>query len=216
MRCWFCQNVKGKRTCPARAGELICARCCGTNRRVEIHCPEDCPYLHGEHDPRWESEASSVLSSLFAAQFVRLTEREADLLARLHIAVLKERAASGGLTDREALEVISTLAKTFETLSKGIVYEHASENPRLQAIVTRLGQALQDRKSWLPEASDRDVLEALERLSGGIKQFLDAGSGGSGRFVHKGYLDTAARLLRFGEAEPPLPTAPETRLIVEP
>ncbi|MCI0585647.1 MAG: hypothetical protein L0323_02260 [Planctomycetes bacterium] len=45
--CRYCHRARGKRTCPALGG-LICAACCGEHRRVEIACPQDCPYLGGE------------------------------------------------------------------------------------------------------------------------------------------------------------------------
>lgn len=45
--CVSCGQRKGKRSCPALGG-LICPKCCGTKRVVEIHCPPDCRYLSHE------------------------------------------------------------------------------------------------------------------------------------------------------------------------
>ena len=45
MKCLLCESRKGKRFCPAKAGQ-ICPVCCGTKREVEIDCPSDCVYLH--------------------------------------------------------------------------------------------------------------------------------------------------------------------------
>jgi hypothetical protein len=44
--CSYCQQRKGKRTCPA-LGAMICAPCCGRHRLQEIDCPSDCTYLGG-------------------------------------------------------------------------------------------------------------------------------------------------------------------------
>jgi hypothetical protein len=42
--CVYCQQRKGKRSCPALGG-LICSPCCGVHRIVRVPCPSDCAYL---------------------------------------------------------------------------------------------------------------------------------------------------------------------------
>jgi len=44
--CSYCQQRKGKRTCPALGG-TICSPCCGQHRLVEIVCPSNCFYPGG-------------------------------------------------------------------------------------------------------------------------------------------------------------------------
>lgn len=44
--CRYCQQRKGKRSCPALGG-TICTMCCGQHRLKEIDCPLDCTYLGG-------------------------------------------------------------------------------------------------------------------------------------------------------------------------
>ncbi|HET7502373.1 MAG TPA: MbcA/ParS/Xre antitoxin family protein [Kofleriaceae bacterium] len=44
--CKYCDQRKGKRSCPALGG-AICSQCCGQHRLVEIVCPSDCVYLGG-------------------------------------------------------------------------------------------------------------------------------------------------------------------------
>ena len=43
-KCVYCQQKKGKRSCPALKG-LICSGCCGEHRGRAIPCPTDCPYF---------------------------------------------------------------------------------------------------------------------------------------------------------------------------
>ncbi|MGH7275313.1 MAG: hypothetical protein ACREIQ_12795 [Nitrospiria bacterium] len=43
-KCVYCQQKKGKRSCPALKG-LICSGCCGEHRGRGISCPIDCPYF---------------------------------------------------------------------------------------------------------------------------------------------------------------------------
>jgi len=44
--CVFCEQRKGKRSCPALGG-AICSACCGQHRLSKIQCPTDCPHLGG-------------------------------------------------------------------------------------------------------------------------------------------------------------------------
>jgi len=44
--CAFCNQRKGKRTCPALQGS-ICSPCCGQHRLSKIECPSDCVHLGG-------------------------------------------------------------------------------------------------------------------------------------------------------------------------
>lgn len=44
--CSYCQQRKGKRSCPALGG-MICTPCCGQHRLQEIDCPSDCTHLGG-------------------------------------------------------------------------------------------------------------------------------------------------------------------------
>lgn len=44
--CAFCNQRKGKRTCPALHGS-ICSPCCGQHRLSKIDCPSDCIHLGG-------------------------------------------------------------------------------------------------------------------------------------------------------------------------
>jgi len=48
-QCVYCQQRKGKRSCPALGG-LICTQCCGEHRIVRISCPADCVYLGSGSD----------------------------------------------------------------------------------------------------------------------------------------------------------------------
>jgi hypothetical protein len=43
-KCIYCQQKKGKRSCPALNGQ-ICSGCCGEHRGRDIACPANCAYL---------------------------------------------------------------------------------------------------------------------------------------------------------------------------
>jgi hypothetical protein len=44
--CSYCEQRKGKRSCPALGG-TICSQCCGQHRLQDIDCPSACIYLGG-------------------------------------------------------------------------------------------------------------------------------------------------------------------------
>jgi hypothetical protein len=44
--CAYCQQRKGKRSCPALQSS-ICSSCCGQHRLREIQCPSSCSWLGG-------------------------------------------------------------------------------------------------------------------------------------------------------------------------
>ena len=201
MLCWSCGKVKGKRSCPARGGEVVCSRCCGTKRRAQIRCPDDCPYLHGEHDPRWEPPTRKTDEVTFIAQFAGLSREKIPLLVFVHHLLLQARQSlSVDLTDAETSEVISTLSRTFDTLTKGIVYQHKSESPRLQAVISWMGRILERRQhiAEVPRASDAEVLEVLQSIHSAIRGFREQPPS-----THN-YLDTAARVFRAGLEQAPI------------
>ncbi|MFQ5790250.1 MAG: hypothetical protein ACE5JI_07190 [Acidobacteriota bacterium] len=216
MLCWCCDKVKGKRACPARGGESICSRCCGTKRRVEIQCPEDCPYLYGEHDARWESATRETEETRFIHAFSGVERERLPVLVFMHQLLLQARRDAGGkLTDEEIQEVVSTLARTFETRAKGILYEHQSESLQLQGVVRWLGQLL-DRREEIeaaPPASDQEILAVLQVVASAIRAHREQSPG-------RGYWDIAERVFHAGPGKRPSIELPgegyPRRLIVEP
>lgn len=217
MLCWSCTKIKGKRSCPARGGDPICSRCCGSKRRTEIRCPDDCTYLHGEHDPLWESPGRRTEEAQFIAHFADIRREQVPLLVFLHHLFLQARQDfAGDLSDQLMLEVIKTLTQTFETLSKGIIYEHQTESPQLQAMINWVGSILQKRNeiSQVPSASDAELLAMLQTISRAVEAHRETSPGA------RNYLDTAERVFRAGLSEAPTIELPGDKpaggLIVEP
>lgn len=191
--CWSCGRVKGKRACPARGGELICSRCCGTKRRVEIRCPEDCVYLHGA-DARWTPATHEKEDSRFLAHFLELDERRATFAIFLHHLVLQTARPLASLPDDELQSVLETAAKTLETRSKGLLYAHPTSSPHLQPLADWLVQVIAERAliTVAPEATDTEVGAALAATLAALRDHVEHGSG------RERYFELAARV--FGES----------------
>jgi hypothetical protein len=198
--CWFCGKVKGKRSCPARAGELICSRCCGANRVVSIRCPPDCIYLHGTHDSKWSSESREKESSRFFARALALEERPAQFYLFLHFVLALTRNPLQGLDDSELREVAATAASTIETRAKGVLYSHPTERLNLKPSAEWLARlvSLRAKMPEAPAVSDEETAVALRAVVEGVADHIREGAS-------ERYLSKLERLFRkSGGAEKPL------------
>ncbi len=198
--CWSCTKVKGKRNCPAHGGKSICSKCCGSKRQGEINCPQDCPYLHGTHDPLWASSSHQAENVRFLTNFGGLEVEGLPVLMFLHHILLQaKRDTVKDLTDEETLDVLSTLTRTYETLSKGIYYEHKSESSRSQTVIGWSGRVLEKRKEieGSPPATDTEILAGLNKISSAVRTYREQNQ------WQQNYLDTAERVFRSGLAQVP-------------
>ncbi len=153
----------------------------------------------------------------FLSNFAGLPRERVPLLVFVHSLLIRTRHELGAeLRDADLAAVVSTLARTFDTLSKGVVYEHKSEDLRLQAIITRLRETLARREELpgAPPSSDADVLTVLQTIQSAIETHQKQVEN------QKSYLDSAERVFRGALAKLPEAEAPGQpeggRLIVEP
>jgi hypothetical protein len=126
MTCPLCGTRKARRGCPA-LGTLICPVCCGTKRRAEIACPDDCGWLRSaeSHPPaalqRQQAEDQgrlhALLGGLDEGAYVALTICLRDALAY-------RASAVPAPLDEDLQGAAAALAATFETAARGVIYEH--------------------------------------------------------------------------------------------
>jgi hypothetical protein len=100
--------------------------CCGTKRQNEIRCPADCSYLATSraHPPaavrRQQDQDLALLTPALAA----LSESRQQLF--LFALTLIDRLRGDGLdaaSDADAASAAAALAGTYETASRGLIYE---------------------------------------------------------------------------------------------
>jgi len=79
-KCVYCQQRKGKRSCPALTG-MICSQCCGEHRITSISCPTSCVFLGANDDyqqkraaGRFELERRTFYRELLDISGERATE----------------------------------------------------------------------------------------------------------------------------------------------
>jgi len=170
MKCVACSERKGKRSCPA-SGALICTKCCGEKRILEIDCPESCEYLKEGRAREASANYSRHLrpsDPVKAARYQRVIEELGEVLANLEFVVAQEKRSSRYLTDRDAAEAVDLLLQTLRTEDKGILYEHTSNNLQAEPLRRELRDAI--RKHRYPEEQGArgirlaDAMDCLELI----------------------------------------------------
>ena len=191
--CPLCGQRRARRACPA-LGHQICAVCCGTKRLTEIQCPPDCGYLASAktHPPaalqrQQERDARFVLPMIAG-----LSERQYQLFFLVQ-GTLHQLAVAGELPvdDDVIRDTAQALAATYETASKGIIYEHRPSSLHAERLSRELKPLLEGQEGQRPVASERDLVEVLRRVERAADKARDRLDGG-----RRAYLDLVGRLMQ--------------------
>jgi hypothetical protein len=113
---------------------------------MTLACPEECAYLR---DAR-QTTADRLIEQLMVHLLEQgkdglLTEarRVSPLIPLIEGAVIGvQRQRYRDLTDKEVSEAIENALKTYETLDRGVIYEHRSESLRVQAVIEAVLQGI--------------------------------------------------------------------------
>ena len=190
MNCTLCETRREKRFCPALHAR-ICAACCGTHRELVLDCPSDCSYLkqareYGRfrpellEDERWFAQVQVEEDFLDAHPL--LLE---DLVENIRQSAL----ANTSLRDRDVIEALAALVRSFETRVKsGLHYEPTGPSLAQQALMQQLRDVIADydqenQEVGGPQLHDNDTLKALVFV---LRLALDRSSG---RPLSRGFLD---------------------------
>lgn len=214
-RCPLCGARKARRACPA-IGREICAVCCGTKRLVEIACPADCGWLRASaaHPPAVAQRRQERDLAFIYGGLGELSERQARLL--LYMQALVKQCATAAPTaiaglapivDKDVADAAASLASTFETSAKGILYEHHATSVPAQRLAGDLKRGLEELVRAERPIPDRDIAAALrlmEKLASGAAATLGEGE--------RSYLDVVDRVMKPSAEEPKSDTT--SRVIV--
>jgi hypothetical protein len=195
MKCVLCNTRKGKRFCPAK-GAPICPQCCGEKRILEIDCPESCPYLQvgRSHEARHENMRHLRTADPAKLQArARLFDLFEPQIARIEYLLARQRHRVRDLRDAEAAEALDLLIATYRTEDRGILYEQASSNLRVDALRRELRDALQELREPKDERQERlrlsDLIACLEMVREILASHMQAGESPSS------YVDFLARMM---------------------
>ena len=182
--CPLCSRRRAGRECPAM-GRRICAVCCGTKRLVEINCPSDCAYLRtSQAHPPAVVQRQQERDMLFVLPMVQgLTARQQEVLILIQGFLRTDRPDAAALVDDSVARAARALAETYETASRGIIYEHVAALPaaaRLGADIKALIERTRDQGIAIRDA---DVAVALRRIEHAAEAAGKALPGGDTAFL---------------------------------
>jgi hypothetical protein len=150
--CPLCGTRRARRGCPA-LGQQICAVCCGTKRLVQIQCPTDCAWLASarEHPPavivRQQQRDVGLL-----VQFMRdFNERQSQIFFLVVTFLVRyEPPELQRVIDGDVAEGLAALASTFETASRGVIYEHRPASLQAERLIAALKPVLAEAGRAMP------------------------------------------------------------------
>jgi hypothetical protein len=184
MPCLLCQQRQARRQCPA-LGRKICAVCCGTKRLVEIACPPTCGHLAAAeaHPPASVRRQQERDLAFIMATREGLSSTQSDLYWAVLTFVAGFRSdALAKIIDEDLAEGAASLAATYETASRGLIYEHRPQSLIAQRFVT-------DMKAFLGNlAAEADAATArhLERDAATVLRHLERGAREAQKRVDEG------------------------------
>lgn len=209
--CPLCGSRKARRACPA-LGRDICAVCCGTKRLSEIKCPPDCGYLASarEHPPAAALRQQQRDVTLFVQALRDFNGRQSQLFVAVNTFIARYQSPElHPLLDQDIVEAAGALAATFETSSRGVIYEHRPASHTAGQLAARLRPVLLEAGQGGGSPFERDAAFVLRRVEETARA---AGTADEGN--RRAYIDLLDRVLRKTD-EPEAGAAPdEPRLIV--
>ncbi len=145
-RCWACQKPRAKRKCKA-TNTFICSQCCGTKRKKEINCPDDCQYIiSAKH--HWIDKLP-----ITPAQ-IDFWQSHFDIIHNIEYAMLQiKKTRYTDLKDIEIKEALENLIKTYETETRGIIYEYKSSNYRIQSVIDNIETIINQHRHINPTSN---------------------------------------------------------------
>jgi hypothetical protein len=176
-------------------GQQICAVCCGTKRLVELRCPDTCGYLVAarEHPPAAVQRQQQQDVTWLVTTMQALSDPQRELVLVL-LGVVRSQSADPlqSLRDEDVAEAAATLAATFETASRGVIYEHQAQSLPAQRLVRDLRAVLDEIAAKVGgRAVERDASYALRVVERGARETDRLLGGGA-----TAYLDLVGRVLR--------------------
>lgn len=169
--CPLCRRRRARRSCPA-LGESICSACCGTKRRTQIACPPDCAYLESAtaHPPAVVQRQRERDVSFLVTLLDGLTGPQQRLTAILLEYLASDRPDAPGLVDADVEQAAVALAQTYETASRGIVYEHSASTAAAQRLALQMKQLIETDRTNGARISDHDTAGILRRVEAGARE----------------------------------------------
>jgi hypothetical protein len=169
--CPLCGTRRARRGCPA-LDKQICSVCCGTKRLVQISCPSDCTWLASarEHPPATVVRQQQRDVGLMGRFMRDLTQGQSELFFLIAAFLAGYQAPElHAPMDDDVAEAIGALAATFETASRGLIYDHRPASVLAERLTTALKPVLAEAGQGGGSAFERDVAVVLRRIEEAVR-----------------------------------------------
>lgn len=166
MLCPLCGIRKARRACPA-VDHQICTLCCGTKRLTEIDCPADCVYLAAarEHPPAAAVRQQQQDFALFVQALRDFNRRQAQLFLAVNTVIARyEPPDLQAIADEDVVDAAAALAATFETASRGVIYEHRPSTRSAERLAMEIRRVLLEAGHSGGAPFERDAAVVLRRV----------------------------------------------------
>jgi hypothetical protein len=207
MTCPLCRSRKAKRLCPG-IGDKICTVCCGTKRLVEIACPPTCVYLTAaQRHPasvvkrQQEHDLAVLLSALG-----RISEPQLQMFFLVHTFISRFTPEGGALRDGDVAEAVGALATSFETASRGVLYEGQATSPAGEALRRELKVFLTKMVGEHGARAEREMAVVLRGIERGARHEAPG--------IGDGPVDYLALVARILHERPPDPHQTASRIVL--
>jgi hypothetical protein len=191
---------------------LICTVCCATKRQTEIRCPPTCVYLTSarEHPAaavlrRQQQDVGLVISFVrdLNTQQSELFLLTSDFLARYPAPALQP------VIDDDVTEAAGALAATYETASRGVIYEHRPASVPAERLLAGLKAMYSEAGKNRGSAFEREAVVVLRRIEQAVKDARAAEPEN-----RRAFLELISRTIKAREHPDEAHHEPEPRLIV--
>jgi hypothetical protein len=211
--CPLCGVRRARRGCPA-LGKQICSVCCGTKRLVEIQCPSDCPWLASarEHPPAVAVRQQQRDFGVMLEGMRDFSHRQSQLFILVTTFLVRyEPPELQRPVDDDVVDAFGALAATYETASRGVIYEHRPASLAAAQLMNALKPVLAEAGKGAGTPFERDVVTVLRRVAESVTK-VRAIENGTARV----FLDLLGRVIQAKDDHGPEAAASpdEPRLIV--
>ncbi|MBS3786589.1 hypothetical protein KGY79_00160 [Candidatus Bipolaricaulota bacterium] len=195
QKCVYGGKRKGERECPALGG-MICSRCCGEHRGVEINCPPDCRYFK-KHEEFQQSKHAESYRQTWAEENQDLLEEEnrklIEAIGVLETLIYYRYRDDTRLTDKKVIDGLKGLENKFKTIelpgstSEFTEFAHEELKPLLEKgrFSRELLKNAASRLITIAEDYSDDSRQLVQGIVGRIKEDYDLPGDESGDRTEK-------------------------------
>ena len=183
---------------------------------TELDCPSDCVYLAAarEHPAAATLRQQQQDYTVFVKAFADFNRRQAQLFLAINTVIARyEPPELQAVVDDDVIEASAALAATYETASRGVIYEHRASTLPAERLGVAIRAMLTEVAGTGGSAFERDVAVVLRR----IEQTARTARGSSGG-RSRDYFKLLDRVLSSRDeapgAEPSNPDKGAPRLIL--